>query len=88
MIEIYDILSSKTRINILKCLAKQEKNVTQVITTCDITQSGISQHLTILKNAGLLECKKIGRERYYKIKNKKILKLIRLIEEIEQDTKP
>jgi len=62
--------SSLPRIKLLLCLKEEEKNVSQLIKNCRLSQSAVSQHLTKLKNWGLVSCQKQGKEVYYKLDKK------------------
>jgi len=62
--------SSLPRIKLLRCLKEKEKNVSQLIKNCRLSQSAVSQHLTKLKNWGLVSCQKQGKEVYYKLDKK------------------
>ena len=62
--------SSLPRIKLLRCLKDKEKNVSQLIKNCGLSQSAVSQHLTKLKNWGLVSCQKQGKEVYYKLYKK------------------
>jgi len=63
--------SSLPRIKILICLKEKEKNVSELIKNCGLSQSAVSQHLKKLKNWGLVSCQKQGKEVYYKLTKKK-----------------
>jgi ArsR family transcriptional regulator len=60
------------RIKLLCCLAKGRKNVQELIGTCDLAQSAVSQHLIKLKKAGLIQDEKEGKYVYYALTNPKI----------------
>ena len=62
--------SSLPRIKLLRCLKETEKNVSQLIKNCGLSQSAVSQHLKKLKNWGLVSCYKQGKEVYYKLNKK------------------
>lgn len=75
--------SNINRVKILSCLSDQDKNVTDMITKCGLSQSAVSQHLKKLKDLGVIDCESDGRDRIYHLKYKeagiisrKILKLI------------
>jgi DNA-binding transcriptional ArsR family regulator len=67
---ILRVFSSLPRIKLLRCLKEKEKNVSQLIKNCGLSQSAVSQHLTKLKNWGLVSCQKQGKEVYYKLDKK------------------
>jgi len=62
--------SSLPRIKLLLCLKDKEKNVSELIKNCGLSQSAVSQHLKKLKNFGLVSCQKKGKEIYYKLTKK------------------
>ncbi len=73
-----DILSSfsnETRLKLLLCLSKGEKNVTELIGNCGLSQSAVSQHLEKLRSSGLVQTKKVGKEVYYSLVHKKAAEL-------------
>jgi len=61
------VFSSLARIKILFCLKSKEKNVSELVKHCGLSQSAVSQHLKKLKNWGLVSCQKHGKEIYYKL---------------------
>lgn len=60
-------LGHPTRLQIVDGLIKNECNVTQIQQNLDIPQSTISQHLKILKNAGIIESRREGNMVCYKV---------------------
>jgi ArsR family transcriptional regulator len=67
--------SSLPRIKILICLKEKEKNVSQLIKNCGLSQSAVSQHLKKLKNWGLVSCQKQGKKFYYKLNKKNVAEI-------------
>jgi len=67
--------SSLPRIKLLLCLKDKEKNVSELIKTCGLSQSAVSQHLKKLKNWGLVSCYKQGKEVYYKLNKKNVAEI-------------
>jgi DNA-binding transcriptional ArsR family regulator len=67
--------SNPVRLKLLCCLDKKSSNVNELITSCGIAQSAVSQHLTKLKRAGLVKSKRRGKFIYYSLINQKTGKL-------------
>ncbi len=65
--EIAQALSDDNRVRALVALRKQELCVCQLITLLDLAPSTVSKHMTILKQAGLVETRKEGRWVYYRL---------------------
>jgi ArsR family transcriptional regulator len=68
---ILSSLSNQTRLKLLVCLSQGEKNVSQLITKCDLSQSAVSQHLEKLRVAGLVNTRRQGKEIFYSLTNPK-----------------
>ena len=61
-------LSDETRLRILNLLVERgETCVCEIMETLATTQSNVSFHLTVLKNAGLIADEKIGKWMFYSI---------------------
>ena len=60
-------LGNPMRLRIVKGLIDNECNVTQIQQNLGIPQSTISQHLKILKNAGIIESRREGTTVCYKV---------------------
>lgn len=58
-------LANTTRLQLLICLSEGEKNVSQLIGKCGLSQSAVSQHLEKLRKAGLVATRRDGKEIYY-----------------------
>jgi DNA-binding transcriptional ArsR family regulator len=58
-------LSDPTRRAILETLAKEHASVSELCDLFDVTQPAISQHLAVLRDAGLVRAQKEGRKRIY-----------------------
>ena len=60
MDEIYKALADPTRRKILELLRAGDKNAGQISAQFNVTNASISHHLSILKNAGLIQSEKRG----------------------------
>lgn len=70
MIEIataLKMLGDDTRLRILRLLAREPLNVSEITSILGLAQSGISRHLSLLRKAGLVEEHKEGVWTYYHI---------------------
>ncbi len=70
--EAVKALCNPVRLKIIQCISKKEKTVSELINKCSLSQSAVSQHLTKLKNAGLVKDSKNGREVFYSITDKNL----------------
>jgi DNA-binding transcriptional ArsR family regulator len=69
-------LGQPTRLQILDLLKNGERCVCEIFPAIDQEQANVSKHLTILKQAGILDSRKEGLRVIYWIKKKEILGLI------------
>ena len=60
-------LGEETRLRILRLLFKQQLSVNDISERLDASQFNISKHLRILRQAGLLESTKQGKQRLYTV---------------------
>lgn len=65
--EICRILSHPLRIAILHRLAEGPRGVNALARELDITQPNASQHLSVMRTAGLVEAERDGREVLYRL---------------------
>jgi len=56
----------------MACLAEENKNVSELIKNCGLSQSAVSQHLKKLRDWGAIICHKNGRNKIYQLKDKEI----------------
>jgi DNA-binding transcriptional ArsR family regulator len=77
---VFKALAHPTRIQIVKLLREGELCVCDILPNLDSEQSNTSQHLTVLKNQGIVESKKDGSKVIYSVKNKEVYEMIDLAE--------
>jgi len=65
---VFQAIASPTRRALLDALALGESNVSDLVASVDVTQSAVSQQLAILKSAGLVEERSLGRFRHYRLR--------------------
>lgn len=60
-------LSEENRLRILRLLFKNKLNVTEISGRLEMSQYNVSKHLRIMREAGLLESEKQGKQRLYSV---------------------
>ncbi len=70
------VMANENRLLILCELAKEPMSVSALLEKLPITQSGISQHLAILKSNGILDYEKKAQTVVYSIKDERIYKIM------------
>jgi DNA-binding transcriptional ArsR family regulator len=69
------------RMAIIDVLSSGKKYTnTQLQEILNIEQAILSQHLTLMRNKGILDVKKEGKYRYYYIRQKEFIKILNCIE--------
>jgi DNA-binding transcriptional ArsR family regulator len=63
------VLGDQTRLEVIRELSKGTRNVTEIIESVRIPQSLLSHHLSVLRKAGLVTAKRVGKAVLYKISN-------------------
>lgn len=79
---VFKAMAHPTRIQIIKLLRDGERCVCEILPNLDSEQSNTSQHLTVMKNQGVVESRKDGSKVIYSIKNKEVYEMIDLAEKI------
>jgi DNA-binding transcriptional ArsR family regulator len=73
---ILKALGQPTRLQILELLKDGERCVCEIFPAISQEQANVSKHLSILKQAGILESRKDGLRILYRIKTPEILNLL------------
>ena len=71
--KIFKSLSEGLRLRLLRLLSEEELNGNELRSILEVPQSTLSRHLTILKDAGLLEARRQGSWTYYRLGSPKEL---------------
>jgi len=80
--ELLKILANENRLMILCILMEQPRTVSEISSVVsNITQSALSQHLSLLKTCGILASKRSGMNMIYSIKDHRVEKLIEVLKE-------
>lgn len=80
--EMCKVFSNPTRLEILDLLRDKQLSVTVLIKKTKLSQTNISQHLSIMKSKGIVASNRKGKNIYYKLTNLKITKAFDIIREI------
>lgn len=79
--EALKVIGHPVRLKMLRGILKDECNVAQIQKKLGLPQSTISQHLSILRNRGILEARREGTKRCHKVVNKTVIKILKMIAE-------
>ncbi len=73
---VFHALSDPIRLEILSFLRDGEKCVCEIVPHLNLIQPLVSRHLKILKDAGIVRCRKDGTKRMYSIVDPRIYGIV------------
>lgn len=76
---ILKALSDSTRLKIVQFLLNGEKCVCEIFPHVNRTQSTVSIQLNVLEKAGIIKSRREGKWVYYKLVNRKVLEIFKLL---------
>jgi DNA-binding transcriptional ArsR family regulator len=65
--EVLKAMADPTRLKILHSLHQGERCVSDILTNVGGSQANVSKHLSVLKRAGLVDCRREGLNVFYRI---------------------
>ena len=77
--EMFKALAHPARLKMVVGLVKDECNVAQIQKTLGLPQSTISQHLRILRNAGIIKGRREGNKTCYRVIDVRVRKIVEII---------
>lgn len=83
--EAYKLLSTISnphRLKVLCCLSEGEMNVAEIHAKIDISQSSLSQHLSKLRNHGIVSTRRDGIQIHYRLADGKAKQLLKTLHEL------
>jgi DNA-binding transcriptional ArsR family regulator len=63
--EVFNALADPTRRHIVESLSRQEASATQLASELPVTRQAVAKHLNALREAGLVDSRRAGRETLY-----------------------
>ncbi len=79
--DVYHAISDPTRREIINLVASQPSNVNSIAEKFDMTRQGISLHLQILADCGLVVIKKRGRDRFCEARLEQLNEVVNWVEQ-------
>jgi ArsR family transcriptional regulator len=75
-VDVFKALADPTRLKILECIKNGEKCICEVIPYTGKSQPNVSQHLKVLKSAGIVDERKDGTRIILNVSKKEIYVII------------
>jgi DNA-binding transcriptional ArsR family regulator len=76
----YAALAEPSRRRILDLLRGGERSVSELVGQVGLSQPGVSKHLRVLREAGLVEVRPDGRQRWYRLQAQPLAEVDRWLE--------
>jgi len=80
--DVFKALGDPTRLKILECIRNGEKCICEIIPYTGKSQPNVSQHLKVLKNAGIVDERKDGTRIMIKASNNEIYNIVDKVKNI------
>lgn len=80
--QMCQVFTSPKRLEILNLLRDRELSVGKLVELAKMRQANLSQHLSILREKGIVMTRREGTTIYYSLSNPKIIKAFDIIKEI------
>src|SRR3989338_10951275 len=82
--EICKTLANPLRLEIINAIRDGEKNVNELASIVKVSQSNISQHLTIMRQKNIVSTRRDGSHIYYKLAYPEMIKACEIIRDVLQ----
>lgn len=84
LLDLLKALADKHRLTMISLMGQgQERTVTEMAETLDITEPTVSHHVSKLHEAGLLRLRMAGNQRFYQVNTRRLAHLKTLMAEID-----
>jgi len=75
-VNVFKALADPTRLKIIECIENGEKCICEIIPYTGKSQPNVSQHLKVMKHAGIIDERKDGTKIMIKVSNREIFNII------------
>jgi DNA-binding transcriptional ArsR family regulator len=75
MASTFDVLAEPTRRRILDLLREEERPVNDLVGRLALSQPGVSKHLKVLRDAGLVEVRQDAQRRLYRVRAEPLVEI-------------
>lgn len=72
---VLEVLAEPTRRRILDAVRESERSVGELVETVGMHQPGVSRHLKVLRDAGLVEVRRDAQRRLYRLRPEPLMEL-------------
>jgi DNA-binding transcriptional ArsR family regulator len=72
---VYEALAEPNRRKIIELVGAEERSAGEIVDALSISQPGVSKHLKVLREAGLVSVRKDAQRRVYRLRPEKLAEL-------------
>lgn len=80
--EVFKVLANQKRLEIIQLLSGRELSVSQMVEMLGLTQSNLSQHLALLRQAKVVAVRRDGQTIYYRLSDKRMSDALDMIKDV------
>ena len=73
----FGLLSEPTRLKILHTICREERSVTAIVAATGATQTNVSRHLALIREAGVVSRRREGSTVYYRVNDPEFVEICR-----------
>ena len=81
---IYKLLASAKRLEILNTIRRREATVSQLAEGLSMRKANVSQHLAVLRHAGLVRTRREGQNIYYVIADSRLIEPCAILKRLHE----
>jgi len=74
--EVFKILANQKRLEIIQLLSNTSLSVNEMVDMLGLPQANLSQHLSLMRRAGLVKITRVGTKVYYELTDQSIAELV------------
>ena len=75
MVTTFEVLAEPTRRRILDDVRDRERSVGELVERLELSQPGVSKHLRVLREAGLVEVRQDAQRRLYRVRSEPLVEI-------------
>jgi DNA-binding transcriptional ArsR family regulator len=83
--DVIKMLGHTDRIRMVEYIREEERSVNQIRDWCGLSQPVTSQHLRLMKDKGVLSCRREGTKMFYSLPNPLVHKMLDCLATTQED---
>ncbi len=83
--DVFKVLANQKRLEIVQLLTDRELSVSQMVSMLGLSQSNLSQHLSLLRHAKVITARRDGQTIYYHLSDQRVARACTMIKQMLKD---